>query len=80
MEALDFEDALGESLQRPLKDQDRQLVDTSAALAGKSAVALYFTADYCKSCKAFTPKLLEAQQGSFGEITAIVTISCDRTE
>lgn len=85
IDTIEFEDALGGHLQRPLKTADgadlpHELVETSVALAGKGTVALYFTAEFCKACKLFTSKLVEAQQGPFGENTAIVAVSYDRTE
>jgi nucleoredoxin len=85
IEAVDFVDALGDHLQRPVKvaddaDPEYELIATSAALAVKGTTALYFTAEYCKSCKVFTSKLVEAMDGPFGENTAVVTISYDKSE
>jgi thiol-disulfide isomerase/thioredoxin len=37
--------------------KDGEVVDTEAALAGKGAVAFYFSAAWCPLCRAFTPQL-----------------------
>ena len=34
-------------------------VDTATALAGKTAVGIYFSAHWCPPCRGFTPKLAE---------------------
>lgn len=49
-----FVKLLGDSLET--KDGK---VDTSTALAGKNAVALYFSAHWCPPCRRFTPKFAE---------------------
>jgi len=51
---LSFADALGPKLQK----QDGSLVDTKAALAGKT-IGVYFSAHWCPPCRGFTPKLKE---------------------
>jgi len=37
-------------------------VDTESALAGKTAVAIYFSAHWCGPCRGFTPKLVETYE------------------
>lgn len=56
-------------------------VATSEALAGKEAVALYFSAHWCPPCRAFTPKLAEWYQASLqAKGLEIVFVSSDQDE
>jgi len=48
-----FSDLLGSTLTKPNGDK----VDTTTALDGKKAVALYFSAHWCPPCRGFTPEL-----------------------
>lgn len=72
-----FTDLLGDSLQ--LKKSKK--VSTSEALAGKSAIGLYFSASWCPPCKTFTPKLAKAYSKSLkAKGLEIVFVSADRDE
>jgi len=53
-------------------------VATSDALAGKAAVALYFSAHWCPPCKGFTPKLAEWYTNGLKDKLEIVFVSGDR--
>jgi len=54
---------------------------TSEALAGKGAVALYFSAHWCPPCKGFTPKLAEWYSANLkAKGLEVVFISSDKDE
>eukprot|EP00030_Apusomonadida_sp_AF-17_P000427 a174521_437.p1 GENE.a174521_437~~a174521_437.p1 ORF type:complete len:423 (+),score=165.01 a174521_437:45-1271(+) len=53
-------------------------VPRAEALAGKTAVALYFSAHWCPPCKAFTPKLAATFE-RLKDRLAIVFVSSDKT-
>merc|ERR1712054_369716 len=56
-------------------------VKTSEALAGKGAVALYFSAHWCPPCRGFTPKLAEWYSANLkSKGLEVVFISSDRDE
>jgi len=54
---------------------------TSEVLAGKKAVALYFSAHWCPPCKQFTPKLVSWYTSDLqGKDLEVIFISGDNTE
>jgi len=56
-------------------------VKTAEALAGKKAIALYFSAHWCPPCRGFTPKLSEWYSKDLkAKDVEIVFISSDRDE
>ena len=57
-------------------------VSTDAALSGKEAVLIYFSAHWCPPCRGFTPKLAEIYKGlvAAGKSLEIVFVSSDREE
>jgi len=56
-------------------------VETSEALAGKQAVALYFSAHWCPPCRGFTPQLAKWYKDGLKEKgLEIVFVSSDRDE
>lgn len=58
------------------------LVKTEQALAGKTAVALYFSAHWCPPCRGFTPSLCDAYKNlaAAGKALEIIFVSSDRDE
>lgn len=56
-------------------------VKTSDAVAGKSAIGLYFSAHWCPPCRGFTPKLAKTYTDALkGKGMEIVFISSDKEE
>jgi len=56
-------------------------VSTSEALAGKTAVGIYFSAHWCPPCRGFTPKLAEWYGKDLkGKGLEVVFVSSDRDE
>ena len=56
-------------------------VSTTAATAGKKAVALYFSAHWCPPCRGFTPKLAKWYSDDLqGKGLEVVFVSSDRDE
>ena len=54
---------------------------TAAALAGKKAVGLYFSAHWCPPCKMFTPQLAKQYEAHYkAKGLEIVYVSSDRDE
>lgn len=54
---------------------------TCEALAGKTAIGIYFSAHWCPPCRGFTPKLGEMFKNAFeAKGMAIVFVSSDRDE
>jgi len=54
---------------------------TGEALAGKTAIGIYFSAHWCPPCRGFTPKLGEMFKNAFeAKGMAIVFVSSDRDE
>eukprot|EP00429_Kryptoperidinium_foliaceum_P089782 CAMPEP_0176203764 /NCGR_PEP_ID=MMETSP0121_2-20121125/10745_1 /TAXON_ID=160619 /ORGANISM="Kryptoperidinium foliaceum, Strain CCMP 1326" /LENGTH=87 /DNA_ID=CAMNT_0017542673 /DNA_START=66 /DNA_END=325 /DNA_ORIENTATION=- len=73
---MGFVDLLGESLQSAAGS-----IGTSEALAGKKAVALYFSAHWCPPCRGFTPQLAEWYSKDLkGKGLEVVFVSSDRSE
>ena len=69
-----FTDFFGPTL---LKGAEK--VSTAEALAGKKAVAIYFSAHWCPPCRGFTPKLAEMYSATFkAKGMEIVFASSDR--
>eukprot|EP00933_Yihiella_yeosuensis_P010218 TRINITY_DN11655_c0_g1_i1.p1 TRINITY_DN11655_c0_g1~~TRINITY_DN11655_c0_g1_i1.p1 ORF type:complete len:450 (+),score=108.58 TRINITY_DN11655_c0_g1_i1:67-1416(+) len=69
----------GELLEREADGYRR--MDTEKLLAGKSAVALYFSAHWCPPCRGFTPRLAEWYKKDLSSKgLEIVFISSDRDE
>lgn len=55
-------------------------VNTSDALAGKQAVAIYFSAHWCPPCRGFTPQLAGWYSAGLKDKLEIVFASSDRDE
>merc|ERR1719182_237505 len=56
-------------------------VNTTEALAGKKATALYFSAHWCPPCRGFTPKLAEWYKSDLkNKGLDVVFVSSDRDE
>jgi len=56
-------------------------VSTTKALAGKSAVGIYFSAHWCPPCRNFTPELAKVYKNALSaKGLEIVFVSSDRTE
>jgi nucleoredoxin len=72
-----FVELLGEQLKK-----GKETVSTADALAGKTAVGIYFSAHWCPPCRGFTPKLAESYKGivADGQAFEIVFVSSDRDE
>lgn len=71
-----FAALLGETLVNRSGD-----VNTAEALAGKEAVALYFSAHWCPPCRGFTPKLAESYQANLqAKGLEVVFVSSDKDE
>eukprot|EP00413_Alexandrium_margalefii_P013562 CAMPEP_0204532544 /NCGR_PEP_ID=MMETSP0661-20131031/11780_1 /ASSEMBLY_ACC=CAM_ASM_000606 /TAXON_ID=109239 /ORGANISM="Alexandrium margalefi, Strain AMGDE01CS-322" /LENGTH=417 /DNA_ID=CAMNT_0051538795 /DNA_START=85 /DNA_END=1338 /DNA_ORIENTATION=+ len=74
--AAAFVEMLGEKLLGPEGE-----VPTAEALAGKEAVAFYFSAHWCPPCRGFTPKLAEWYKADLaGKGLEVVFVSSDRDE
>ena len=72
-----FLDLLGSSLAKPGGEK----VDTATALAGKKAVALYFSAHWCPPCRGFTPQLAKAYTDNLqAKGMEIVFVSSDKSQ
>eukprot|EP00747_Dinoflagellata_sp_TGD_P141218 gnl/TRDRNA2_/TRDRNA2_176097_c0_seq2.p1 gnl/TRDRNA2_/TRDRNA2_176097_c0~~gnl/TRDRNA2_/TRDRNA2_176097_c0_seq2.p1 ORF type:complete len:657 (+),score=111.03 gnl/TRDRNA2_/TRDRNA2_176097_c0_seq2:143-2113(+) len=73
-------DAFAALLGDTLKTKKGQ-VSTTTALAGKSAVGIYFSAHWCPPCRGFTPELAKVYKGALAaKGLEIVFVSSDRTE
>jgi len=73
--------ALAELLGNNLLGQGASKVSTAEALAGKGAVALYFSAHWCPPCRGFTPQLAEWYKKDLrGKGLEIVFVSSDEDE
>jgi len=58
-----------------------ELKNTSEALAGKTAVALYFSAHWCPPCRGFTPQLAEWYKKDLqSKGLEVIFVSSDRDE
>jgi nucleoredoxin len=74
--AAELASLLGEKLQSKSGE-----VSTADALAGKSAIALYFSAHWCPPCRGFTPQLAEWYSTSLqAKGLEIVFVSSDKEE
>lgn len=72
--------ALAELFGEKLLTQDGEK-PTGEALAGKTAIGIYFSAHWCPPCRGFTPKLGEMFKNAFeAKGMAIVFVSSDRDE
>jgi len=73
--------ALAEILGGSLMVSDGVSIETASALAGKEAVALYFSAHWCGPCRGFTPKLAEWYKNDLkAKGLEVVFVSSDRDE
>merc|ERR1719159_1649721 len=56
-------------------------LSTTTALAGKTAVAIYFSAHWCPPCRGFTPSLADSYTKALkGKGMEVVFVSSDRSE
>jgi len=56
-------------------------IDTAAALAGKTGVALYFSAHWCPPCRGFTPQFAKQYTDTYKEKgMEVVFVSSDRDQ
>merc|ERR1711976_237418 len=56
-------------------------VETEKALAGKGAIALYFSAHWCAPCRGFTPQLAEWYKKDLSaKGLEVIFVSSDRDE
>jgi nucleoredoxin len=56
-------------------------VDTAAALSGKTAIGIYFSAHWCPPCRGFTPKLAQWYKDSLkAKGMEVVFVSSDKDE
>ncbi|CAK0878798.1 unnamed protein product [Prorocentrum cordatum] len=72
-----FTEMLGHSLLGP----GGEVTETAAALSGKGAIALYFSAHWCPPCRGFTPQLAEWYRKDLqAKGLEVVFVSSDRDE
>jgi len=65
----------------PTLSKGKETINTADALAGKTAVALYFSAHWCPPCRGFTPKLAEMYKDALqAKGLEIIFVSSDRDE
>jgi len=63
-----------------VKNQEGVECDVKTLVDNASLVLVYFSAEWCPPCKAFTPKLKEFYNLVKSEGVVILFSSCDRTE
>lgn len=74
--ATAFTDLFGDKLQSKSGE-----ITIEAALAGKEAIGIYFSAHWCPPCKGFTPQLAKAYNNSLrSKGLEVIFVSSDRSE
>jgi thiol-disulfide isomerase/thioredoxin len=78
-----YHDLLSKSLIKFENGSLKKSVDLSEALAGKTAIALYFSAHWCPPCRQFTPQLIDLYKQLHQRNNTkleVIFVSCDHTE